>query len=81
MFFEIPEMPSKTSVMVFKKLPDHFKGNETLAGSNQPELRASNYYFKICLSIYKVDLLHGTVFSYAFLMFWIPVASTVDFML
>ena len=24
-FFLIPEMPSKTFVMVFKKLPDHFK--------------------------------------------------------
>ena len=26
MFFVIPEMPSKTFVIVFKKLPDHFKG-------------------------------------------------------
>ena len=25
MFFVIPEMPSKTFVMVLKKLPDHFK--------------------------------------------------------
>ena len=25
MFFLIPEMPSKTFVMVYKKLPDHFK--------------------------------------------------------
>ena len=25
MFFVIPEMPSKTFVMVVKKLPDHFK--------------------------------------------------------
>ena len=25
MFFVIPEMPSKTFVMVEKKLPDHFK--------------------------------------------------------
>ena len=25
MFFVIPEMPSKTFVMVKKKLPDHFK--------------------------------------------------------
>ena len=28
MFFVIPEMPSKTFVMVFKKLPDHFKGTK-----------------------------------------------------
>ena len=27
MFFVIPEMPSKTFVMVLKKLPDHFKDN------------------------------------------------------
>ena len=26
MFFVIPEMPSKTFVMVLKKLPEHFKG-------------------------------------------------------
>ena len=26
MFFVIPEMPSKTFVMLYKKLPDHFKG-------------------------------------------------------
>ena len=25
MFFVIPEMPSKTFVMLYKKLPDHFK--------------------------------------------------------
>ena len=25
MFFVIPEMPSKTFVMIYKKLPDHFK--------------------------------------------------------
>ena len=25
MFFVIPEMPSKTIVMLYKKLPDHFK--------------------------------------------------------
>mgnify|MGYP006864200861 CR=1 FL=1 len=25
MFFVIPEMPSKTFVMIDKKLPDHFK--------------------------------------------------------
>ena len=25
MFFVIPEMPSKTLVMLYKKLPDHFK--------------------------------------------------------
>ena len=27
MFFVIPEMPSKTFVMLYKKLPDHFKYN------------------------------------------------------
>ena len=27
MFFVIPEMPSKTFVMVLKKLPDHFKAS------------------------------------------------------
>ena len=25
MFFVIPEMPSKTFVMLYKKIPDHFK--------------------------------------------------------
>ena len=29
MFFVIPEMPSKTFVMVEKKLPDHFKEKQT----------------------------------------------------
>ena len=29
MFFVIPEMPSKTFVMLYKKLPDHF--NATLS--------------------------------------------------
>ena len=28
MFFVIPEMPSKPFVMVYKKLPDHFKNLE-----------------------------------------------------
>ena len=27
MFFVIPEMPSKTFVMLYKKLPEHFKKN------------------------------------------------------
>ena len=30
MFFVIPEMPSKTFVMLYKKLPDHFNMNEDI---------------------------------------------------
>ena len=31
MFFVIPEMPSKTFVMLYKKLPDHFKRTDSLS--------------------------------------------------
>ena len=32
MFFVIPEMPSKTFVMLYKKLPDNFKGYDRVKG-------------------------------------------------
>ena len=46
MFFVIPKMPSKTFVMVLKKLPDHFKNNSALSTADTldpsaPELPCS----------------------------------------
>ena len=35
MFFVIPEMPSKTFVMLLKKLPEHFKNKDILVTENK----------------------------------------------
>ena len=43
MFFVIPEMPSKTLVMVLKKLPGHFQ--EPGSGFSQSETRDTNPCF------------------------------------
>ena len=43
MLFVIPEMPSKTFVMVLKKLPDHFKEG----GSGSPYSNNKNVLLKV----------------------------------
>ena len=45
MFFVIPEMPSKTFVVVYKKLPDHFKNVEP------KQTAISSARIIICISI------------------------------
>ena len=57
MFFVIPEMPSKTFVMLYKKLPDHFKlgHNYRLKVSN----RKKNLYVLREAAIKKSYILSG----------------------
>ena len=43
MFFVNPEMPSKTFVMVLKKLPDHFKNNPCLDMVRQFGMKAREH--------------------------------------
>ena len=49
-FFVIPEMPSKTSVIVFKKVPDHFKClclEITLANGNHEQYKSALNSFSL----------------------------------
>ena len=50
MFFVIPEMTSKTFVMLYKKLPDHFKGCSGLGGIYNPLVGKAPYMYtpQIC---------------------------------
>ena len=59
MFFVIPEMPSKTYVMVLKKIPDHFKVARNLRRFLVVQLLASSYISRTGLGCGRTGLDHA----------------------
>ena len=60
MFFVIPEMSSKTFVMLYKKLPEHFKvahfNPHTVCPGRSDPFYIVSYYIKWVITSWTVDI-------------------------